>query len=260
MDPLGFDSGDYNLYRYVENNPVNFTDPTGLLLDTVLDVGFVIYDIYVLVDHLIEGCGDIDEDLLALGLDVGGALIPFATGGGLAVRAATKVDDIGDAARLLNKVDETGDVRRLYHGTSSIFENLIRQAIDLSKGRLNLDFNPSGKRGFYVTEIYQQAEEWAQRLAHRHGGEPAILEFIIPLDEIQTLNGKVFVDAAGEWSEFVLQGRRGKLEHIFDFVEGPMLRNPRAATGGKRLPEAIGHQLAIFTEEAAELFQRHLSP
>ena len=30
-DPIHFDSGDYNLYRYVENKPVNRTDPSGLL-------------------------------------------------------------------------------------------------------------------------------------------------------------------------------------------------------------------------------------
>jgi RHS repeat-associated protein len=29
MDPLGFEAGDYNLYRYVENNPLRFVDPTG---------------------------------------------------------------------------------------------------------------------------------------------------------------------------------------------------------------------------------------
>jgi hypothetical protein len=29
-DPLGFEAGDANLYRYVGNNPTNATDPTGL--------------------------------------------------------------------------------------------------------------------------------------------------------------------------------------------------------------------------------------
>ncbi len=28
-DPIGFGAGDTNLRRYVNNNPVNFTDPTG---------------------------------------------------------------------------------------------------------------------------------------------------------------------------------------------------------------------------------------
>ncbi|NEO34486.1 MAG: RHS repeat-associated core domain-containing protein [Symploca sp. SIO3C6] len=30
QDPIGFSGDDSNLYRYVENNPVNMTDPTGL--------------------------------------------------------------------------------------------------------------------------------------------------------------------------------------------------------------------------------------
>jgi hypothetical protein len=30
QDPIGFSAGDYNLFRYVGNNPTNLTDPSGL--------------------------------------------------------------------------------------------------------------------------------------------------------------------------------------------------------------------------------------
>jgi RHS repeat-associated protein len=33
QDPIGFNAGDTNLYRYVGNSPTNFTDPTGLISD-----------------------------------------------------------------------------------------------------------------------------------------------------------------------------------------------------------------------------------
>lgn len=36
-DPLRFDAGDTNLYRYVFNSPTNYTDPTGLLVEGIYD-------------------------------------------------------------------------------------------------------------------------------------------------------------------------------------------------------------------------------
>jgi RHS repeat-associated protein len=34
-DPIGFDGGDSNLYGYVNHDPVNFIDPSGLTSDTL---------------------------------------------------------------------------------------------------------------------------------------------------------------------------------------------------------------------------------
>ncbi|NEQ42455.1 MAG: RHS repeat-associated core domain-containing protein [Leptolyngbya sp. SIOISBB] len=38
-DPIGFDAGDANLYRYVFNSPSNYTDPTGMAALVLLGAG-----------------------------------------------------------------------------------------------------------------------------------------------------------------------------------------------------------------------------
>lgn len=78
-DPLGFDAGDYNFYRYVFNNPLNFLDPTG---ETVGEY---------LADH---------RDAIAVGAGaVAATAFVVATGGvGLAVIAGAAFVGAGVAA------------------------------------------------------------------------------------------------------------------------------------------------------------------
>jgi RHS repeat-associated protein len=71
-----------NKYAYVRNNPLRYVDPDGHALDTIADVGFIIYDVY----QIAKG-GATTTNLLALGADVVGAAVPLATGLGTAVRA-----------------------------------------------------------------------------------------------------------------------------------------------------------------------------
>ncbi|MCG8684038.1 MAG: DUF3990 domain-containing protein, partial [Desulfobacterales bacterium] len=134
-----------------------------------------------------------------------------------------------------------------YHATSGTQATQnVMNGIDPSKGRPNLDFNPSGKGGFYVTNDIKQAQDWAKR----KGGD--VIHFDIPDEELAKLNIKTFDGATDEWADTVTAGRKGKLNHAFDGIDGPMLANPR---GGK--PKAIGHQLAIFSDDAAKLFDKH---
>lgn len=82
-DPVGFAGRDVNLYRYVGNDPLNHTDPSGLIpLDTLWDLANVIYDI---------ATGDCE----ALALDLAAMAIPYLPAG------ITKIDDavrLGDKA------------------------------------------------------------------------------------------------------------------------------------------------------------------
>jgi len=84
-----------NRYSYVNNNPVNATDPTGHFLDTILDIAFIAYDVYDIAAN-----GYTAEKGLALAADVGGALIPGLTGAGAMVRAAAHADDVVDAVKV----------------------------------------------------------------------------------------------------------------------------------------------------------------
>ena len=76
-----------NKYAYVRNNPLRYTDPDGHVIDTLADIGFIAYDIY----QIAKG-GATTTNVLALGADVVGAVVPFATGLGTAVRAGRAVE------------------------------------------------------------------------------------------------------------------------------------------------------------------------
>lgn len=84
--------GRFNLYAYVGNSPLVYTDSTGLIIDTFADAGFILYDLYQLS---VGGRKDLTTNLAALGADIGGAIIPGLTGLGLGVRIEKVAENEG---------------------------------------------------------------------------------------------------------------------------------------------------------------------
>lgn len=126
----------------------------------------------------------------------------------------------------------------LYHGTSAESAlDIHKNGIELSKQRAKTDFG----KGFYVTADLKQAQEWA-------GKSGLVLVFKVKDSELRSFNGLIFTKADNTWENFVRYNRNGGKLHNFDYVEGPMLGNPKQFAKGEKA-KAWGHQLSIHTQE-----------
>ena len=80
-DPLGEDGG-MNLYAFCDNDPVNKFDPNGCIpLDTVWDIGNIIYDICV-------------GDDVALAADTAALLVPYVPAGATKLTKAARLSNV----------------------------------------------------------------------------------------------------------------------------------------------------------------------
>lgn len=123
MDPLGYAAGDANLYRYVFNSPVNYTDPSGQIIETLLDAVIVGYDIYHIFTVDPDTLSDCEKDRLINGfmLDLVSLAIPFLPAAfGPGMHAAGHIDDIGDIGRIANHLDDPLDTARAAENATDV--------------------------------------------------------------------------------------------------------------------------------------------
>jgi len=96
--PNVYDPQQLNRYSYVTNNPYRYVDPSGHIVDTIADVGFIGYDLYEIYNDPWNW-----RNWAALGGDAVGAALPFVTGLGAGIKIVTKADDIVDVGRAVDK-------------------------------------------------------------------------------------------------------------------------------------------------------------
>jgi RHS repeat-associated protein len=109
MDANLVDPQRWNRYAYARGNPQFYVDPDGRLLDTIVDVASIAYDVFDIGSTIVRGEQVTKMQAAALVADVVSAVIPVATGGGIGVRAAGKADDVVDAVK---GVDDVADAAR----------------------------------------------------------------------------------------------------------------------------------------------------
>ena len=102
---------------------------------------------------------------------------------------------------------------KVYHGSIQEIRFPLAKA-----GRPNLDFG----RGFYVTDIRRQAEEWAERIGLRMVETPMLNIYELDMDLVRSkFRVLKFEDYNKEWLDFIVASRSGKAPWVdFDMVEG----------------------------------------
>ena len=129
---------------------------------------------------------------------------------------------------------------RLYHGTNVDFD-----LIDIEKSNPYKDFG----KGFYLTDIKEQAEGMALRKVNFFGGVPVIqvYDFDEAALQMDKLKVKVFSEPSEEWAVFIHNNRNRALDfhHDYDVVIEPIANDGVAYLLGRyeegtiTLPELV---------------------
>lgn len=105
------------------------------------------------------------------------------------------------------------DILTVYHGGVS---EIRLPKVDV--GRPNLDFGP----GFYVTDIFIQAKDWAMKIADDRSSTAIVNTYHLHQRELlSNCKNLIFESYNKEWLDFVSQSRLGNTPwNTYDYIEG----------------------------------------
>ncbi|MGN1156638.1 MAG: DUF3990 domain-containing protein [Agathobacter sp.] len=126
----------------------------------------------------------------------------------------------------------------VYHGGTDVIEH---PKVDV--GRDNLDFG----KGFYITDIIQQAEEWARRISDRRRLPRVINAYTLETDSVlSNFRCKIFSDYDGEWLDFIVESRLGnKPWQKYDYIEGGVANDRVIDTINLYMTDLMSREVAI---------------
>lgn len=101
----------------------------------------------------------------------------------------------------------------VYHGGTEIIERPVCRF-----GRPNLDFG----QGFYLTDVKEQAVQWAVRMADRRGVTPLLNRYLLDREAIlSSYRCRIFTAYDADWLEFIISCRQGAdPSKEYDYIEG----------------------------------------
>ena len=101
-DPIGFDGGDWDLYGYTLDGPINWIDPDGLSVWDIIDIYFFFDSLYDFTNCPSWGtAGNLALDSLSL--------LPIIPSLGY----ISKADDVFDITKTINKADDVVDTSKV---------------------------------------------------------------------------------------------------------------------------------------------------
>lgn len=155
-------------------------------------------------------------------------------------------------------------MRTLYHGSFISIPNPF-----VSLGRKKVDFG----QGFYLTQLLEQAQSWAEAVAERKGRNGTPVVSVYSLDSNKVLEEgyriKKFEAYDKEWLDYVVDCRKGgDLQKLYDIVEGGVANDNVIDTVedyengiitadqalGQLKYKKVNHQLCILNQEIITKF------